>query len=381
MNRNNIIFGLLVVAVLGVGVFAFFQTQNLTTLQTEATSVANDLRDAGTQAVDNAIATSTAFAESAYATSTQGADNAIATSTDFADTLYNAGTQAVDEANSTATQVVSEANGTATQAADSANRTATQVADTANDTATEVANAAATESALGTQTANDLATEQLELTVAAQVYSDVEATLSAQNVAILRTVAANGYIGDGLFSDGIVLPDGFTAFEGTGYTLAIPEGFIVGDFAADTPDIEALESAFDELGLNENFSMLQATDGVLFVAVDTVLLGITPRSTISLVREPVPSAETSVNDYINSAYFGLEGNFALLTADVLPINGVATGRVLIDQTTTSNSVRQLQYIFREGEHFYVLTFTAPISEYANVRVMLENVALSLRLTE
>lgn len=377
MNREMILIGLLVLALLGAGGFAVFQTQNLTTLQTEATTVAGDLRGAGTQAVDNALATSTAFADSAYATSTQGAYDAIATSTDFADTLYSAGTQAVDEANSTATQ---SANVLATQQA-RAQATATQSAENANDTATEVANAAATEAARGTQTANDLATEQLELTVAAQVYADVEATLIAQNVAVLRMVATSGFIGDGLFSDALTLPDGFVAFQGTGYTLAIPEDFVVGDFTADAPDVGALEDYFDDLGLGNNFSTLQATEGVMFVAVDTVLLGTTPRSTISLVRETAPSLEITVRDFINSAYFGLDGDFALLTADVLPINGVPTGRVLIDQTTTTDSVRQLQYIFREDDTFYVLTFSTPIREYPNVRVLLENVALSLRLTE
>ena len=416
MDRN-IIIGILVVVAIAAGGFAFFQTQNLTELQDTSTQVASDLRSAGTQSADEAIATATQSAANAIETGTQQADNAIATGTSFADSSFETATEAAniasdnaaatgtqqadeafatqtrlaenavatetelaDNARATQTRSANRAEGTRTALIDSADATGTQLADEANTFATESANDMATQSVIGTDTADNLATQQIELTVAAIVFTDSQATSDAANVTMSGTLEALTLGGEGIHGDSMSLPGGFNLFVGEGYEIALPEDFVGGDFVSGETD--DLEDELDDADLNDIFDALEDQDeNFLFFAVDSTLVSGVPRATISLIHEDALRDDVTLQEYIGTAVFSLQGDFALIVSDLVPINGQLTGRIIIDQQLSDATVRQVQYIFAADGQFYVLTITTPASEYANIRESLETIAFSLRVQE
>lgn len=394
MSRNVII-GILVLVAIVAGGFAFVQTQNLSELQDTSTQVASDLRSAGTQSAeeaaatatqsaDNAIATGTSFADFSFETATEARnianENADATGTQQSDNAFATQTELANQADATESQLMDEAEGTQIALIDSANATATQQADEANTFATESANEIATQSAYGTDTADNLATQQLELTVAAIVFTDSQATSDASNVLMSGTLEALTLGGAGIEGDSMPLPDNFDLFEGEGYEIALPEDFIGGDFAGGETD--DLEDELDDADLNDIFDTLEDQDeNFLFFAVDSTLVSGVPRATISLIRENALRDDVSLEEYIGTALFSLQGDFALIVSDMIPVNGRLTGRIIIDQQLSNATVRQVQYIFPVDGQFYVLTITTPISEYANIRENLETIAFSLRVRD
>lgn len=419
MNRLIIVIAGLSLALILAIIFAFLQTQSLAEIQDTSTQVVADLNSVGTQQAEEsantatqaaieAIGSSTAQANIANSTATQAADNAVVTITQLSNNTIATSTAQANIANSTATHIVrvnnanqqrnqatatqqaanvratdteqaNITNNTATQQAANVHATDTEQANIANSTATQAANRISTQAAISTNTAQQVATAYIEATVSVLVYSEVQTAIEAENSELLMTIDATGYTGEGIFGGTAELPNNFTLFRTEGYEIALPETFIVGDFANGMTD--DLEDTMGDLDLSASYEILETVDGLVFFSVDTEVVNRTPRATVSLIREANVVEGTTLEDYFASSYFGIQGNFALISADILPINGQLTARSIIDQELSDGAVRQLQYIFTTDDGFYVLTYTSPITEYANIRSDLEISATTLRISE
>lgn len=379
MNSTRIALAILVIGLIGASIFAFVQTQNLNELQTDSTDSVAQLEQSGTESADNASVNATQAADSANAAASQAAqqlDDAAATSTQAADNAIATGTRialvnGADQRRLQATHTQSA------QELDDANATSTQAANYADATAQRLSDNAATEDTIGTDTADNLATQYVELTVAAIVYSQSEATLQAQSASVYSTAQVSGVIGDGVLGESAALPDGFTLFRGTGYEIALPESYDGGDLPTNPRSFYAL---LDNLGLSETGNYLrEQNEDYWFFGIDTNLVNSIPRGTVSIIREEPLIAGMTLVDYLGQSYFDLSGDFALITVDVLFINGQPTGRAVLDQHFDTGSIRQLQYVFLADGTFYVVTFSAPTSEFGSQRPAFETSAATFRL--
>jgi hypothetical protein len=387
----------LIILLLGFGaaaIFAFFQSRNLEELQNNSTEVVAALEASSSQAVSFGIATETALAESAYATSTQAAqefNDAAATSTDAAIRSNDA----AENAAATSSQAANDFAASSSQAADEAIATGTELANNANTQAAEFdefmlvsANLAlesgnailtlsanvATAEGYGTESANMISTQSANATAA----SHEQATVQAQNFALVGTLEASGWSGNGIFGESASLPDGFENYEGNGYEIALPESFEGADLS-DNP--RSFFRTLDSLGFDATSDYLREQDeNFLFFAIDTALVDEFPRATVSIVRD-IPVIESSLGEYLGGAYLGIEGNAALIITDEIPMNGQAIGRSIVEQTFENGSVRQMQYIFQAEGSFYVITFTVPVSEFVLLRPVIEQSAGSFRLRD
>lgn len=388
MNQN-IVIGILIIIVVGVGGFAFMQTQNLSNLESTSTQAISNSQDAGTQFADDANASATQSANNQLdfaGTVTENAGNTIATGTQFAenaDATASQSAESMQEIEASATQFADDAQliaQLATQSAGNAIATSTGFAESVNATASQSAYLVATQSALSTDTADNLATQEIELTTSALIFSDTQASASAQILEMENTLALFGISGDGLGGVSAEIPVNFVLFEGEGYEILLSDDFTAGDFVSGK--VNDLESTLHNADLDTIFAGLEKQDdNFLFFAIDTELVSDFPRVTTSLIRENALTDEASLEDYIAGALFSLQGDFSLITSDIVAVNGQATGRIIIDQQFDDVTVRQLQYIFSHENQFYVLTFTTPISDYTNLRESLEISADSLRIRE
>jgi hypothetical protein len=397
---------LIIILVIGFGAaggFAYFQTRNLQDLQTNSTEVVAALEASGTQAVGFGMASETAFADSAYSTSTQAAqafgdaaatsteaamisaanaENAAATSSQVAENFAATSSQAAENFAANSSQAAEEARATGTELADYSNATGTALANSVNSSGTESAenfnHLVASQAAFSTESANTINNQIATASSAAETANNQQATMQAQNLLLSGTLEASGWTGEGVFGESAVLPDGFESYEGDGYEIALPESFEGADLH-DNP--RSFYARLDRLGFDVTSDTLREQDeNFLFFAIDTELVNAVPRATVSIVRD-TPSIETNLEDYLGGAYVALEGNAALVISDVLPMNGQAVGRSIVEQSFEGASVRQMQYVFQVENTFYVLTFTSPVSEFVAMRPVLERSAGTFRLRD
>jgi hypothetical protein len=372
--KRSILIVVLLIGLAVAGFYAFSQTQSLEELRADSAETIAELEASSTQSASDAIASQTALADSAYATYTDAAEdlqNAAATSTQSA-MLSNVDYERVA---ATSTQAARDAD----DFADSAFATGTALANSADATVIALADSASTQSAnldretgLGTESANIIGTQSADATSA----SDAQATLVAQNLTLSGTLEASGWIGDGLFGSSAALPEGFERFRVHDFEIAMPLSWDGADIRTQPRSFFAL---LDSLGLAEASEFLRTQDeNFLFFAIDTNLVNDVPRATVSLLRD-TPDTPVSLDDYLGGAYVGLEGNAVLVISDIVPVNGAASARSIVEQTFTDSSVRQMQYVFQVDRSFYILTFTSPESEFAAMRPVLEQIAGTLRL--
>jgi hypothetical protein len=392
---------LIVILLIGLGAaggFAFYQTNNLQALQNNSTEVVAALEASSSQAVGFGMASETAFADSAYSTVTEAAQSfsdAAATSTEAA-SIYQ---ENAENAAATSSQSAENFAATSSQAAEEARATVTTLANAANTQSAEfdefvdisaslalesgyaigtLGADVATVSGLGTESANMIETQSANATAAAESASYEQATMQAQNLVLSGTLEASGWSGEGIFGESAALPDRFENYEGEGYEIALPESFEGADLH-DSP--RSFYARLDRLGFEATSDYLrEQNEDFLFFAIDTDLVNDLPRATVSIVRD-VPSIEATLADYLGGAYVALEGNAALVISDVLPMNGQAVGRSIVEQSFEGASVRQMQYVFQVENSFYVITFTVPVSEFAAMRPILQQSAGTFRLRD
>ncbi len=399
MNQNVVI-GILILIAIGAVGFAFVQTQNLGDLEMNATESIASIQETGTQFADDtsieATQSASNLADIADA-ATQNAEDSMVSATNQAEINFETSTASANEIQSIsdiATQSAENAIATGTNQAEvnaematqAANdlaeiaETATQGADKAIATVNQSLNLAETQSVISTDTANMLATRQIEQTLSAIIFAEAQATADSQINEMVNTIETAGLDGEGLQSASVEIPAGFNLFEGEGYEILLADAFAAGDFVSDK--VNDLENALNLADLEDTFARLEKQDdNFLFFAIDTTLVRGVSRATISLIREEALSGETTISEYVASALFSLQGDFALITSDIIPVNGQLAGRIIIDQQLTDASVRQVQYIFMLDNQFYVLTITTPVIEYANLRESLETIASSLRIRD
>lgn len=369
--KRTILIIILLAALGAAGVFAFFQMQTLESLQLDTTEAIAELEASGTQAADNALASSTAQANLAYETATQVAQEsrfAAATSTQAIIIIEGD----IQRAALTSTASANRAIARYTDIAESSFATGTALADSANSASTQSADTLATEAGRGTESAIVISSQSANATSA----SNEQATLVAQNLSLSGTLEASGWIGDGLFGSRADLPEGFERFTAADFELAMPESFDGADIRTQPRSFFAL---LDSLGLDEASTYLRAQgENYLFFAIDTELVNDAPRATVSLVRD-TPGTAMSLSDYLGGAYVGIQGDAALIISDLVPVNGDAVGRSIVEQTFAEGSVRQMQYVFQVENSFYALTFTSPVSEFVVMRPVMEQIAMTLRL--
>jgi hypothetical protein len=400
---RTILIVILLIGLAALGGFAFYQTNNLQALQNNSTEVVAALEASSTQALGFGIASETAFADSAYSSSTQAAqgfsdaaatsteaasiyqenvENAASTSTQAAENFAANSSQAAENFAANSSQAAEEAMATGTELAHSANAAGTAFAESANATKTQAAenysNVIASQDAFSTESSNDMMRQIATGTAAAESSSHEQATMQAQNLVLAGTIEASGWSGEGILGESAALPESFENYEGEGYEIALPESFEGADLH-DSP--RSFYARLDRLGFDTTSDYLREQDeNFLFFAIDTDLVNAVPRATVSIVRD-VPSIEATLADYLGGAYVALEGNAALVISDVLPMNGQAVGRSIVEQNFEGASVRQMQYIFQVETSFYVLTFTSPVSEFAAMRPILEQSAGTFRLRD
>jgi hypothetical protein len=288
-----------------------------------------------------------------FATSTQSAQefsDAAATSTQSA---------LINNANSR------RAAATSTNAANSSIATGTSLAESNFATSTQ----AAENAAISTQAAN-------EAHNAATEARNVQSTLESQNLAYSSTLEASGWVGEGLFGESIDLPDGFKFFQEDGYEIALPDNFDGADLRDNPRSFFVL---LDSLGYADTADYLREQDeNFLFFGFERNDSDALPRATISIIRD-TPTISSSVGDYLGGAYIGLQGSGAVIVTEILPVNGQAAGRGILDQQFRNGAVRQVQYIFKVDESFYLLTYTVTVAEFPNLRLMIEQSAESFRI--
>jgi hypothetical protein len=382
--KRNILILILLIGLGAAGVFAFFQTSNLADLQNNSTEVIAALEGSSTQAVNSGIATGTALADSAHVTTTHAAqdfNDAAATSTRAAiindennQSIFATSSQAANDAAATTTQAANEANSTGTALVDTVNATGTALAAAGTELAAEFDEFMTISGNLAIESGNLI----LTLSADVEAANTAQTTLQAQNTALVGTLEASGWVGEGIFGETAILPHGFERYQGNGYEIALPASFDGADLSGNP---RSFFSLLDSLGLASVSEYLRQQDeNFLFFGIDTNLVNDLPRATVSIVRD-IPGIESTLGDYLGGAYVGIEANAALIITDEIPLNGQVAGRSIVEQTFENGAVRQMQYIFQAEGSFYVITFTVPVGEFAALRPVLEQSAGTFRLRD
>jgi len=405
---TNLVRGIIaicVIALLGLGAFAFTQfntlteTQNnLADVETAGTAIADTLNTAN----DN-IDELTTNLDAANAEITQvigERDTANAEITEVSSNLDAANaeiTQAVSDlatANAEITQAVDAANSSATQSADdmaTANAELDQLGSSLNLLSTQNANVVASATAQTIQSADDLATANAEITQAVESaaatatqaaieLADAQATIAALNIAAttsadfsatqasdLATAQAPSptqvpptETEDATTSDVQVasLKDGFVLFEASDFDLYVPEDFIVYDLR--TNQEEAVD-AFSKLGLAYSGIEYIASLGGLYIVTGA---SDTPNAdgtldNLLITNEILPFS-MEMEAYLEMGAQLFPAALEIIEQSVITINGEDVGLMRTQINDGLISIQQLIYVYNVDDVIYSFAYTTNV---------------------
>jgi hypothetical protein len=407
---------LLVVALVGIGLYAFNQygvltntqnnldeiSQNSTALAGEAAAnasqAASDLESANstsTQSAAEANSTSTENSQiiaSNYSTETrvavvnatneqrlestgtQSAENAAATSSQVAEenslaqaNLASTSTQAANNANNR----LENANATSTEAAGNANATSTEVAANANATSTEVranvssANATSTEAlananARGTDAANDAGTEIASLS---NDIADIEAEL-AQVLEDLETADATIEAQQAQINDLRETSENNTSsntgssvlVETRSFEISLSEDYIVLNFEEEYDD--TLDELYDMGGEFESFAEILDENDDFFVIGAVLSEDADDYAPEIMFVYPLESLFViSMEDYIDTFFDEAEEGAEYLDSEVLDLGEQEVGRVVVGFDDDEDAHRVHYVVEDDRVYWHIVFFT------------------------
>jgi hypothetical protein len=156
---------------------------------------------------------------------------------------------------------------------------------------------------------------------------------------------------------------GWKKFEGGDIELWLPESFEGGDLSQ---DLDLILEILDQFGPEfDQVTQMISQNPEIFViyAFDINPSEMGPITSVNVVLEQTLSAIT-VDDYIEAALNLYPSMMEVVKTETLTLNGYDAGIVELSYAIEGIQIHQIQYVFKQGGSFWVVTYSTSEEEYA-----------------